>query len=230
MFLFLRLLLAHFIGDFPLQVDHIHKGKMQGLSGQILHGLIIGLLCIISSWPFLFHPVVWGLILIFIVSHIFIDWLKMKTNNKKVPVFWAFLMDQLLHISVLLLVFLFDFSSNVPGIQHPSLALYNDNKLVALVITYIIVIFAGTYLLDAFKKNFFPCFVEIGKTKGINYGLFERGLIMTIFCFFSLWFYPLVLILFLADTMRKKQKGAFDFLLNLVYAGGGGLIMKAVNG
>ncbi len=228
MFLFLRLLLAHFIGDFPFQADQIYREKMHGIQGQVLHGLIIGLLCAIFSWPVLFHPEVWGLILVFIAAHIFVDWLKMKIGNKKVPVFWAFLTDQLLHISVLALVFLFDFSRNVPDIQHPLFALYNSNKLVVLVITYIIATFAGTYFLDAFKKSYFPLLVETTGPKSINYGLVERGLIMAVFCSFSIQFYPLVLILFLADIMVRRQKGAFDFLLNLIYAGSGGLIIKAV--
>lgn len=228
MFLFLRLLLAHFIGDFPFQADQIYREKMHSIQGQILHGLIIGVLCAIFSWPFLSHPAAWGLILVFIVSHIFIDWLKIRIDKKKIPVFWAFLMDQLLHISVLSLVFLFDFSRDIPNIQHPLFSLYNSNKLIALVTTYIIVTFAGTYLLDTFKKNYFPRFMETAGSKSINYGLVERGLIMAVFCLFPIWFYPLVLILLFADIITRRKKGAFDFLLNLIYAGIGGLIIKAV--
>ena len=36
MFLFIRLLLAHFLGDFPFQFDKIYKLKLTGFKGKII--------------------------------------------------------------------------------------------------------------------------------------------------------------------------------------------------
>ena len=102
MILFLKLLLAHFLGDFVFQSDQwvrekeIKKHKSPTL---YLHALLHGLLSLllvaeISFWPY-------AAIITF--SHLIIDWAKLvfqKNSNRK---FWFFI-DQLMHLLILIIV------------------------------------------------------------------------------------------------------------------------------
>jgi hypothetical protein len=102
MILFLKLLLAHFLGDFIFQSDQwvrekeIKKHKSPKL---YLHALLHGLFSLllvgeISFWPY-------ATIIIF--SHLIIDWTKLifqKNSNRKS---WFFI-DQLMHLLILAIV------------------------------------------------------------------------------------------------------------------------------
>ena len=102
MILFLKLLLAHFLGDFIFQSDQwvkekeIKKHKSPKLYlHALLHGLFSLLLVAeISFWPY-------AMIIIF--SHLIIDWAKLefqKNSNRKS---WFFI-DQLMHLLILIIV------------------------------------------------------------------------------------------------------------------------------
>ncbi|MCX5702916.1 MAG: DUF3307 domain-containing protein [Candidatus Omnitrophica bacterium] len=53
MFLFLRLVLGHFIGDFILQTNKIYELKHRSLRGGLPHALFITASYIAVSWPYL---------------------------------------------------------------------------------------------------------------------------------------------------------------------------------
>lgn len=106
MLILIKIILAHFIGDFILQpyswVEEKERKKIKSLKLYIHIG-IHGLLILLLLWDFN----QWLLALLLMVSHGLIDILKLyaqKENNKSK---W-FLIDQLLHfISILVLWILF---------------------------------------------------------------------------------------------------------------------------
>jgi hypothetical protein len=106
MIILIKLLLAHFIGDFLLQSKSWVEEKevKKALSPKFyLHVLIHGILILLILWEFEY----WLLALLLMVSHGIIDTIKLyaqKENNKTV---WFFI-DQVFHIiSILILWVLF---------------------------------------------------------------------------------------------------------------------------
>ncbi|QDO95125.1 DUF3307 domain-containing protein [Formosa sediminum] len=101
--LFIKLLLAHLIGDFLLQptkwvMDKAHKKiKSKYLYAHITVHLLA--LSVILQFNFKY---IWGIIII-IGSHFIIDLAKLYLNEK-VNSRWLFIIDQLGHIIILLLV------------------------------------------------------------------------------------------------------------------------------
>src|SRR5690606_40465859 len=96
MILIIKLILAHFIGDFILQPKkwvkekEIHKAKSLKL---YLHGLIHGALVLLILWDLNS----WLLALLLMTSHVVIDSIKLFAQKEKNRSNW-FLIDQGLHI------------------------------------------------------------------------------------------------------------------------------------
>ncbi len=100
MIIFIKLLLAHLIGDFVLQPTRwlIHKEANKAKSGFLYaHIAIHFVLIMLLVWDFSF----WKFALIIAISHYLIDLAKLYTDslfkNKLLP----FLIDQLLHLAVI---------------------------------------------------------------------------------------------------------------------------------
>jgi hypothetical protein len=96
MILFIKLILAHFIGDFLLQpkswVTEKEKRKARSLKLYI-HILIHGVLTLFVLWDFNY----WFFAIILMISHGAIDTIKLYFQKEKNKSNW-FLIDQALHI------------------------------------------------------------------------------------------------------------------------------------
>jgi len=99
MIIFLKLFLAHLLGDFVFQsntwvahkIKYKHKSKFLYLH-SILHGLL--------AWLFVFQINFWPYVSVIIITHFFIDLIKLTFQNSKNQKAWFFI-DQLLHILIL---------------------------------------------------------------------------------------------------------------------------------
>ena len=111
MFLFLRLILAHLVSDFIFQTGEVFAARRKGISGNLLHSLIIFLTLLLFSFPYLKFIEVWIVIFIASLTHFFQDEWKLKII-KKYPSwsFLSFIIDQFLHIFFLSPILIFDFS------------------------------------------------------------------------------------------------------------------------
>lgn len=88
---FIRLLLAHVVGDFLFQTDYFCRKKIEGgLCG--LHIYLHSLLIFILSWIALWSFSSWWLALILGVAHLLIDSVKKRDNLA------SFLIDQVVHV------------------------------------------------------------------------------------------------------------------------------------
>jgi hypothetical protein len=96
MTIFITLLLAHLIADFPLQTNWIYAMKLKSILGIALHVLIHMLVtALLIREPLSYLP----LLVILGVSHFLFDWLKQRyPTNRQVP---GFLIDQAFHIATL---------------------------------------------------------------------------------------------------------------------------------
>ncbi|MBI1871679.1 MAG: DUF3307 domain-containing protein [Chlamydiae bacterium] len=218
MFIFLRFLLAHLIGDFPLQSRSVYRAKVKNIYGKMIHATIVGLTMAALNWPYFKVPLFWGIILINILGHFLQDWFKLQITQKiKNPNnFFVFMVDQLLHIATLALIFLTPLGKEISPFRQTSssfIQLYNNHRLIVFLICLMTVSFAGTFILATFKSTFFPERFSTPYLEPLEkaYGILERSLM-----FFTVLFIPWGLALlpfflipkfFFANFQMKRLKG-----------------------
>jgi hypothetical protein len=99
MILFIKILLAHILGDFLLQPKSWvwEKENNKAKSAKLyFHVLIHAVLILLFLWDFSY----WGLALIVAASHFCIDLAKLSFQKKETKTRW-FIADQMLHLAVL---------------------------------------------------------------------------------------------------------------------------------
>jgi hypothetical protein len=182
MFIFLRLLLAHFIGDFPLQFSKIYKLKSKNLKSGLPHSFIITSLFVLFSWPYLQLPGLWVFILFLGITHLFQDWIKILITKNIKGEFWLYLLDQLSHVTLISLIFFTGLKNLAPPlhINGPIISLYTNDTIIIYLIILIAATYNGTYLMLAFKNTFLK---EKHKYTHLEkwYGIIERAITVTVF-------------------------------------------------
>lgn len=99
--LFLRLLLAHMLGDFVFQSAELVALKRQGLKGLLIHAAVVAFWTIALSWN---YPIKgWAVAFILSILHFTLDWARyywrVRTPLEELASFFG---DQLLHIGLIL--------------------------------------------------------------------------------------------------------------------------------
>lgn len=113
MFIFLRLMLAHFISDFPLQTKRIYEWKVQSFLGVVLHGLITTVMAAILVAPYLAQ--IWHYILFIGIAHIIQDWAKViYWIRPGKDGFWSYAEDQLMHYACIAVAVLMMQAQGIP--------------------------------------------------------------------------------------------------------------------
>jgi len=118
MFLFLKILLAHILGDFVFQPERWVKDKEKNKVKSIKLYFHIGIHTILLLGVLQFNlQEYWLGFLFIIISHCIIDVLKLYLQNNKTKRTWFFI-DQITHISILLLAssFYVDFKFSMENI------------------------------------------------------------------------------------------------------------------
>jgi hypothetical protein len=95
----LTLFLAHLIADFPLQTNYLYERKRHSTTGLLAHSGIHALTAFLLTglrWD------LWYVWLFLLLSHALTDWAKL---NYKAPKQWlGFLLDQLIHLAVMVII------------------------------------------------------------------------------------------------------------------------------
>lgn len=175
----LQLLLAHILADFVMQPTSLvkHKRKLKGRSWFLyVHAFLTGFLTILflQAWEWWYAAVFIG------ITHFFIDlWkLQQKKDNLKI-----FLLDQLWHLIIILLVWLYlinGFSQIYPWLR----SIFSHQGLLAIIIGFLIVVFPTGFLIGKATKRWQEE-IEITSSKtsleaaGRYIGIFERILVLT---------------------------------------------------
>ncbi|MCF3942306.1 DUF3307 domain-containing protein [Oceanobacillus alkalisoli] len=163
----LLLLLAHLIADFWLQTDQMVKDKLKYLKKHFLHHLLVSGIALAIIWVYLFefkhiiHYFVLPLSFI-VITHLLIDLLKIKlidsikstrTDNMKRVVF--FLMNQVLHVVIILLSCTLFFHISIPDMtaSFKELSGTSSLHLVNTVLFIIIVYILATSVSGHIVKN-----------------------------------------------------------------------------
>jgi len=154
MFIFVRLLLAHFIADFPLQTKRFYQFKLRGVEGSFVHSAIFAVLAAVMLYPCWRAPLFWDFLLFLWLVHGLQDWIKLATAERLgVDNMYTFLADQLLHIGFMAIVFatpLARFES--PAYMSAIGMLYANNQVILAITGYVVVVFAGAVVVSYIKK------------------------------------------------------------------------------
>lgn len=151
----LLLLLAHLIADFWLQTDSMVRNKLKNFKKHLLHHLLTTGLALTFIWGYIYHFTnavnYFVLPLLFIcLTHFVIDLLKVKLLDTMKPKdshslkrLGFFLLDQALHLAVLLVTCILFFNLNATVMMTGLLRLFEENNSlgVANTLLFIMIIF-----------------------------------------------------------------------------------------
>lgn len=165
--LFLKLFLAHILGDFVLQPSNLVEKRNQNVMYLLLHVLIHGaILCLLFVTEL---STFWITILFIVVAHLAIDSLKIWIEKKGVykPVL-LFCLDQAMHLSVLAGVLVYTYGISYSVI----LSLYSVQNLMYLIAFLLITVVTPIFLRVFFSTwNNESEFVNKRKESLLNAGM-----------------------------------------------------------
>ena len=210
MFIFIRLLLAHLIGDYLLQSNKIYKCKSEGLRGVLPHIVLITICLLVFSWPYLKLPSLWIFIFFIAITHLLQDWIKV--NYIKVSGdFWVYLLDQVLHIAIVATVFLTDLTNIQPSKSTGGfiVVIYNNNLILVYLIALITATYNGFYLISNFRNTFLGVVCEYNAFKKW-YGVLERAGVVSIFFLGGFFFLLIPIVFFLRPIVFALGKNRFN--------------------
>ncbi len=175
----LQLLLAHILTDFVLQTQGLVLQKRERkLRSWFLyvHALLAGVLTylIVQDWN------MWAIPIIISVTHFFIDLWKLYQKDDSLK---YFLLDQLLHLLVLLVVWLY-LTENCEEVFPFLASVFTSKKALALITGYLVVIFPVGFIIGKATQRWQDEIAREGeltslKKAGRYIGIFERILVLT---------------------------------------------------
>jgi len=205
MFIFIRLILAHLIGDFLLQFDRVHALKVKGPKGLLLHvGIILGCLLIFCS-PYFDQPITWLFLSYIGITHYIQDWAKIRFTSQSKHQLFFFCLDQIVHIAFIATIFWTSLRAIDP-LANPNnylfLNLYNNNAIILYFIAAITASYAGHYMIILYKKDF----LNIDRPYSVFekwYGFMERIFVVSVFYLGDSWLILIPLILVIRPILYR---------------------------
>jgi len=173
---FVRLILAHLIGDFVLQskswVDEKEKLGFRSLK-IYLHGFIHGVLVLLVLWNLSY----WALALVIAIIHVVIDLMKQHFQKENSKSRW-FLIDQSLHLVSIFMLWLLFFSPNL------SLTSFFENNLFWVYLTAIVFLTVACGIAIQLMLENWTSYINFSKAEslpnaGKYIGILERLLVFT---------------------------------------------------
>ncbi|MDD5131055.1 MAG: DUF3307 domain-containing protein [bacterium] len=229
MFVFWRLLLAHFIADFPLQTNEIYFLKTKYSWGSLLHSGIFAATSALLLWPLWGRPDFWLFLLFLFVSHGLQDLLKIIYNRKNSrDTIWLFLLDQVLHIAFISTVFLLPVSLMKYTVSQEAWFYWYSQDKPIIYLTFLVGIgFGGSILIPYVEKlvKKLPQ-VEI-PPKFKYYGILERILVMTLVSAPGYW-YVFTPIVFLVRYFSRETYSTVSVVVSVLAAVAGGIILRGL--
>ena len=149
MSILLRLLLAHIIADFFLQTKWMVEGKENGGKRSMrmltLHSIIHSLMAylIVGDWS------LWYIAIVIFLTHFIIDWCKIQFRGNSVS---AFLIDQLSHVAVILVLWMTIIPCNVSDIIKQVQEIFPDN-IWMIVVAYAMMLRPSAILMSLLLKR-----------------------------------------------------------------------------
>lgn len=227
MFIFWRLLLAHFVADFPLQLDSIYRLKTKYVWGSFVHSGVFILLAALFLWP-LWAVVDFWLFLVFLfISHGLQDFSKIlytRKNNRDTV--WFFLFDQFLHIVFISVVLWFPFSVRNFAVAKSSLLyLYFQDGVIMYLVFAVAVGFGGSIFIPYVEKLVQRQEAVEIPPKYKYFGVFERILVVSLVASPGYYFFftPVV---FLIRYFSREKYSRISIIVSIAVAAVFGLALR----
>ena len=191
--LFLTVLLAHLLGDFPLQSSSMVRGKHQGTRAYVAHGavhLFVLILCVAGfiSISLLTSLWFWIVAVLYVFVHLGIDRAKqgLVSTAKLADSASVFLLDQVLHVGTIVALAWFLIRPSWGTLKSQfSWSTATGDRVLEAGIVYVAVVFAGGYLIRYLTRNLSAGIekrgetAELVKNAGMYIGWLERFLMVT---------------------------------------------------
>jgi hypothetical protein len=191
--LFPTVLLAHLLGDFPLQSSSLERGKQQGSRAYLAHGAIhvfVLVLCVVAFTSFQWLTSLWFWIMaaLYIAVHLGIDRAKHALVNtaRLADSASVFILDQVLHACTIVALAWFLIRPSWATLKSQfSWSAGTADKVLQAGIVYVAVVFAGGYLIRYLTRNLAAGIERPGETAeqvrnaGMYIGWLERFLVVT---------------------------------------------------
>jgi hypothetical protein len=191
--LFLTLLLAHLLGDFPFQSAQLVANKRHGTRAYLAHGIIHFIVLVVCVAVFGTSGLVtsywfWIVVTLYIGVHLLIDAVKQRVmNTGKVPESTrVFVVDQGLHLCTIGVVSWLIIRPSWASLKAVfSWSATTADRVLEAGIVYLGVVFAGGYLIRYLTRDLSAGIDRPGETAeqvknaGMYIGWLERFLVIT---------------------------------------------------
>jgi hypothetical protein len=189
----LSILLAHLLGDLPLQTESIVRGKAKGIPAYLWHGaihlLVLALsVAVFAGLEWLPRGWFWVLSLLYVIAHLGIDGIKQKllASARIADSASVYILDQALHVCTMaILAWALARPSWVSIRSEFSWAPATGEKVLLAGIVYLMVVFGGGYVIRYLTRNLAAGIEKPGETPeqvenaGMYIGWLERFLVVT---------------------------------------------------
>lgn len=213
MVIFKLLLIAHLLGDYFFQPSYLAEKKKKSIIGLIAHVLIYTLFIFLVLLQF---GNVWEIIccsIIVFISHFLIDYYRVKLTKRcsERISFWIFIIDQVLHIGLILIISLIikdDLNSIGNIIYNISFLKSVDfNKIINYCIAFLIVLTPASVFIKHFFNFLFNkkeiCKNVDSDNVGSIIGMLER-IVILLLCILGMYG-SIALVLTAKSLARFKQ-------------------------
>ncbi|HXW91277.1 MAG TPA: DUF3307 domain-containing protein [Terriglobales bacterium] len=188
----LTVLLAHLLGDFPLQFSSMVRGKGPGSRAYFAHGglhFLVLTLCIaiFTGAQLLTSRWFWIVGSLYITVHLLVDLAKQGLLNRaKVDTTAILIVDQVLHVCTIVLFAWFFTRPSWPSLRSQfSWSGATGERVLEAAIVYVAVVFVGGYLIRYLTRSLTAGIQKPGETTeqitnaGMYIGWLERFLVLT---------------------------------------------------
>ncbi len=210
MFFFWRFILAHLMGDFPLQPAEIVKWKQTRLSGVVAHCVIHFFCYMLVNLPYISRPEVWYCSLAITLTHIAQDyWRVVSIKRWGTPDnMWFLLADQVIHYFAIFCYLIIFGLYDPPWLARPQ---FIETP----------VLMACLLIVATFFTSVFVFYVNIGwgdrphAAKVFDdehlYGIAERFLVMNGLVFLPVTAWAFIPAVWLGRLLTTRWRRRFDF-------------------
>ena len=141
----LRLFLFHILGDFFFQTKRIAEKKAENGNNAIKYLLMHSMIQGVLSWLAIWNISAWWVGLSVFVTHTLIDYFKIKIKGKEIT---KFVVDQILHISILILLWRI-YCGNIINLSFN----FSQEKILVLIIGVLLLFKPSSILISLFTKQ-----------------------------------------------------------------------------
>lgn len=174
----LRLFFAHILSDFILQCDKMCDGKQGKTKKKYIYQLLHSFIHAFTAYIFVADWGNWIIPLVIFLSHLLMDYMKIKYLKKNVT---SFIIDQFIHIAVIIVLWLSLFNHDGVSCQGLLKMEWDNLNIWTVVTAYLLILKPSSVFLNPFIRRWTPSTTAEKSlpNAGKWIGYFERILILT---------------------------------------------------